>query len=265
MYNQIVLLALNCYNMYTSPFTLNTSTSLIEMISMSCNFMLHKNPYVAHKRICNFKANATRASVCCRTTEGERMRASDRAMMWQFFQLNFHSFHCIVVASKGKYFTICCSCVCCSPRCCCCLLMLSKCLKSALVVAKHETHFINLSPPCTRLSLCFSLSFFVSGFFVRCSEVFPFVCASERMISSEIIIIEGKARRLTQRKEAEGEKRRWGVQGEEWNLCGMIFHYYPAPCTKFQLGRPTSNFLTVRARSGAIKSPSAWPSFPARS
>lgn len=167
MYNQIVLLALNCYNMYTSPFTLNTSTSLIEMISMSCNFMLHKNPYVAHKRICNFKANATRASVCCRTTEGGRMRASDRAMMWQFFNSIFIVFTALLWQAKGKYFTICCSCVCCSPRCCCCLLMLSKCLKSAFVVAKHETHFINLSPPCARLSLFLSLSFFCVRFFCQ--------------------------------------------------------------------------------------------------
>lgn len=219
--------------------------------------MLHKNPYVAHKRICNFKANATRASVCCRTTEGGRMRASDRAMMWQFFNSIFIVFTALLWQAKENtsLFVVLVSAV--VVVCWCCLSAWNQRL---LLPNMKRISSTFLPPVHASLSL-----FFVSGFFVRCSEVFPFVCVSERMISSEIIIIEGKARRLTQRKEAEGENRRWGVEGGEWNLCGMIFHYCPAPCTKFQLGRPTTNFLTVRARAGAIKSPSAWSSFPARS
>lgn len=123
---------------YSSLFIPSMNTSLNGMISMSCNFMLHKNPNDAQKDLqlqseCN-------TSVCCRPTEGENENTESGDDV-TVFQLNFHSFPCIVVARKGKYFSIC----------CCCLLMLSKCLKSALVVAKHETHFINLSPFPARL------------------------------------------------------------------------------------------------------------------
>lgn len=132
-----------------------------------------------HKRICNFKANATRASVAGQ--QRERMRASNRAMMWQFFNSIFIVFPALLWQAKENtsVFVVVVSAVV-VVVCCCCLLMLSKCLKSALVVAKHETHFINLSPfpapLCTPPFLVLPLS--VSGFFfVRCIEVFPFVCA----------------------------------------------------------------------------------------
>lgn len=82
---------------YSSLFIPSTNTSLNGMISMSCNFMLQKNPYDAQKDLqlqseCN-------TSVCCRTTEGENesIKTGDDVTV---FQLNFHSFPCIVVAKE---------------------------------------------------------------------------------------------------------------------------------------------------------------------
>lgn len=91
--------------------------------------------------------------------------------------------------------------------------MLSKCLKSALVVAKHETHFINLSPfpaPPVHASLSRSPSLSVSGFFLSGVVRYSLLCVPERMISSEIIIIEGKARRLTKKRRRRGEQEKSG-------------------------------------------------------